>query len=134
MERGGVTLPDPFVLYRTPSGFTRWRAPVCRRGCHLPNRSKDKLRVKRGNIDSSLQGENRDTKTHKCKYFKKISASPSLLTLFNPLSLDKQDEMGFLLSQHKKLLKENWENTVVFVSLLCHIKMCTMSSVGMHPF
>ena len=71
VEQGGVTLTDPFVLCRNPSGFTRWRAPVCRRGRHLPKRSEDKL-CERKNIDARLQGgRRRREKKHKCKYFKR---------------------------------------------------------------
>lgn len=70
-NRAGLTLPDPFVLCQTPSGFTRWRAPVCRQGCHLPNQRKDKLwaqSVCEEKYRRTPAGGRRRSKEPKCKY------------------------------------------------------------------
>lgn len=70
---GGATLPDPFVLCRSPSGAAWWRAPVCHRGCHLPNRRKTNSKTEARewrNIEAPSGGSGRDKK-HECKYFRR---------------------------------------------------------------
>lgn len=72
VEPGGAALADPFVSCQSPSGFTRWRAPVCHGGRRLPTGGK--TNSQRKNIVTSLQGGKRRSKKHKCKYFKRSVA------------------------------------------------------------
>lgn len=72
VEQGGVWRSQTHLSYtENPPGFTRWRAPVCRRGRHLPNGSEDKLWGCRKNIDARLQGERGEAQERECKCFKR---------------------------------------------------------------
>lgn len=61
---GGACVSKTYLsCAKAPLGFTRWRAPVCRRACHLPKRRQDKL----GKNTAAFRGN----KKRKCKYFKR---------------------------------------------------------------
>lgn len=101
---------------------------VCR---HLPNRGKDKLwarSVQEEKYRHTPAGGRSRGKKHKCKYFKRsLPLHHCWLCLILWASTNSGRWIFFpFLSQPKKKKWKSRKNTVVSVSLLCHVKVCMM--------